>query len=440
MFVLGTQCMNTSMYNPSVYAPPLNPETMPVVDQAGAGEKNADILRAFNASERRFGENFDCSTHAAVIKMMMMTFGKTPQDLFDQVRPVAGGYAVTMKDEFKVQFSHDELRQASLASRFNGEDPEAVSNANFVFAAFVKRKQVAGGYPSFEAALAKTLEGETSLRCLQGMGVYGLSQYVSAQEMVGEAVAGVLETHNRGSGFVLNGVMHSYGDQRRVDQGYGYRLFNHNAVPEATWQRRDNAAESSQRTGAKPKDIWSGFYQGTQGNCVTVSAIKAAMMRFGQSPADIYKEVGATPTGYDVIMRDGVRVSVSHDELSKARRGSLFHGSDQALLDDANFLYAVSAKRAQLENNDFRGNQGFDVAMDTLNDGEWPGEALRRLGVFGYVRESDARELAAGAIGTLADSWHSVVVVNGELDLYGVKHDLGSSRWMSSGLRALKLV
>lgn len=432
--------MNTSMYSPSVYAPPLKPGTTPVVDQAGAGEKNDDILRAFNASERRFGESFDCSTHAAVIKMMMMTFGKTPQDMFDQVRPVAGGFAITMKDEFQVQLSHDELRQASFASRFSGADPEAVSNANFVFAAFVKRKQVSGGHPSFEAALAKTLEGETSLRCLQGMGVYGLSQYVSAQEMVGEGVAGVLETHSRGSAFVLDGVKHSYGDRRHADQGYGYRLFNYNAVPDATRQGRDNAAESSQRVGAKPEDIWSGFYQGAQGNCVTVSAIKAAMMRFGQSPADIYKEVAATPTGYDVVMRDGVRVSVNHDELSRARRGALLRGSDQTLLDDANFLYAVSAKRAQLENNDFRGNQGFDVAMDTLNDGEWPGEALRRLGLFGYVRESDARELAAGAIGTLANSWHSVVVVNGVLDFYGEKHDLGSSRWMTSGLRALKLV
>lgn len=431
--------MNTSMYSPSVYAAPLQPGITPVVDGAGAGKKTDDILRAFNASERRFGENFDCSTHAAVIKMMMMTFGKTPQDMFDQVRPVAGGYAVTMKDEFQVQFSHDELRQAAFASRFSGEDSAAVSNANFVFAAFVKRKQVAGGYPSFQAALAKTLEGETSLRCLQGMGVYGLSQHVSAQEMVGEAVVGVLETHSRGSAFVLDGVKHSYGDKRRVDQGYGYRLFNHNVVPDRTRQRRDTAGVPIQRVGVKPKDIWSGFYQGAQGNCVTVSAIKAAMMRFGQSPVDIYKQVSATPTGYDVIMRDSVKVSVSHDELSRARRGALLHGSDQVLLEDANFLYAVSAKRAQLENNDFRGNQGFDVAMDTLNDGEWPGEALRRLGLFGYVRESDARELAAGAIGTLANSWHSVVVIDGVLDFYGEKHDLASSRWMSNGLRALKL-
>lgn len=103
------------------------------------------------------------------------------------------------------------------------------------------------------------------------------------------------------------------------------------------------------------------------------------------------------------------------------------------------FLYAVSAKRAQLENNDSRAGQGYAVALETLNDGETPGEALRRLGLFGYMRESTVEELANGAIGTLADRFHSVAVVNGAVDYYGQKHRLASSRWMNTGLRALKL-
>ena len=395
----------------------------------------ASAIDAFSVSQRRFGESFDCSTHAAVIKMMMMTFGQRLADMFDQIQPSGDGYSITMKDEFKVHLSRHELNQAAQASRFTGEDGESVATANVVFAAFVKRKQLTGGYSTFEAALARTIEGETAQRCLQGMGVFGLSSFVPVSELTGKDAVGVLETHNRGAALVSEGVMHDYGEQRHVDRGYGYTLFNdRQSLPSDGWKVTHVAASMDS---AK---IWDGFYQGVQSNCVTVSAIKAAMMRFGQSPADIYKEVAATPTGYDVVMRDGVRVSVNHDELSRARRGALLRGSDQTLLDDANFLYAVSAKRAQLENNDFRGNQGFDVAMDTLNDGEWPGEALRRLGLFGYVRESDARELAAGAIGTLANSWHSVVVINGVLDLYGEKHDLGTSRWMNSGLRALKLV
>ena len=138
-------------------------------------------------------------------------------------------------------------------------------------------------------------------------------------------------------------------------------------------------------------------------------------------------------------MRDGFMLSLSNDELKKARRGSNLRGDDQALLDDAHFLYAVSVKRAQLENNDFRGHQSFKVAMQTLNDGEHPGEALRRLGLYGYVRDSNVKELAAGAIGTLADNNHSMGVINGVIDYYGAKYRLKPSQWENSAYQALKL-
>lgn len=103
-------------------------------------------------------------------------------------------------------------------------------------------------------------------------------------------------------------------------------------------------------------------------------------------------------------------------------------------------MYAVSAKRAQLENNDFRARQSFEVAMQTLNDGDFPGNALRRLGLFAYVRESSAQELAKGAIGTLAGNGHSVAVIDGALDLFGKKERLLSSSWMDNSLWAQKLV
>ncbi|WP_181157366.1 hypothetical protein [Pseudomonas poae] len=139
-------------------------------------------------------------------------------------------------------------------------------------------------------------------------------------------------------------------------------------------------------------------------------------------------------------MRDSFRVQLTHDELRQATAASNFRGVNPQLLDYANFLYAVSAKRAQWENNDFRGRQGYAIALETLNDGEHPGEALRRLGLYGYVRSSTVKELAAGAIGTLADSDHSVAVVGGALDNYGQRYNLASSHWMNTGSRALKLV
>lgn len=403
------------------------------VSSAGAGKKNNEVAPSFDIAQRRFGEDFDVSTHGAVIKMMMRVLGSTPADMFNQVTPSAGGYDVTMKDEFKVHVSQDELRRVTQASRFSGADAEAVKAANFALAVFVKRKQAMGGYARFDEALAKTLQGETTFRCLQGMGVRGLTQYVAPSEMVGQGVVTVVGSHNLGSALVVDGVAHHYADRRKVGNRYGYRLFpDHSRL-------RPSLHKAPVKP--KPKDIWHGFYQGYEGNCVTVSAIKAAMMRFGQSPADIYRAVTVSPAGYEVVMRDGFTLTLTRDELDKARRGAHLRGGDQALLDDANFLYAVSAKRAQLNNNDFRARESFEAAMGTLNDGEYPGQALRRLGLLGYLRESTVRELANGAIGTLADNGHSVVVIDGALDYYGSRYDLRSSaHWMNRGFRALKLV
>ncbi|MGY2293133.1 hypothetical protein ACW9H6_26060 [Pseudomonas sp. SDO528_S397] len=341
-----------------------------------------------------------------------------------------------MKDEFKLHLSREELQRAAQASRFSGADPGAVNVANVVFAAFVKRQQLTGKQPDFAGALSRTLTGETVQRCLQGMGVYGLAQRVPAQHLAGKGVAGVMETHTFGAAFVLDGVKHHYDERLRPDRSEGYRLFN---------DRRDlQPAPVPQKpgtpVGVKPANIWSGFYQGVEGNCVTVSAIKAAMMRFGQHPQGIYRQVTPTPQGFDVVMRDAFRLHVSRDELEQARAVSNFKGSDADLLDDANFLYAVSAKRAQLENNDHRGGQSYTVALQTLNDGEAPGESLRRLGLFAYIRESTDLELAQGAIGTLANYKHSVVVIDGMLDMYGQKLKLALSDWMRTGARALKLV
>lgn len=421
--------MNISTADPRVFPTGAGQELV-----AAAAPAPGPTAPTFDAPERRFGENFDCSTHAAVIKLMMMTFGQQPAAMFNEVLQRADGFHITMKDEFKVHVSATELAQASQASRFNGADASAVKDANLVFAAFVKRKQLEGSYPTFEAALAKTLEGETTQRCLQGMGVFGLSQFVSAADMAAAGGIGVMGTHNRGSALVMAGQAHSYGKQRAVQDGYGYVLFNDKSVT-----RSDARPVSHVAADATPAQIWSGFYQGVEGNCVTVSAIKAAIIRFAQDPVGIYKHIKVTQDGFEVTMRDSFRLQLTHDELRQATAASNFYGNDPQLLSYANFLYAVSAKRAQIENNDFRARESYAVALQTLNDGEYPGEALRRLGLFGYIRESTVKELADGAIGTLADSTHSVAVINGALDDYGHKRDLASSRWMSAGLRALKL-
>lgn len=171
--------------------------------------------------------------------------------------------------------------------------------------------------------------------------------------------------------------------------------------------------------GKKPSNIWSGFSQGDDGNCITVSAIKAAMMRYGQKPTDIFKEVKETANGYEVTMRDGVKVSFTKDELKQAATHARFKGDDPQMLTDANFLYAASAKRAQMENNDGTAGRSFTAAMDSLNDGEYSREGLDRLGLKGLYRPATDADLRNSKVGTVEYNGHSMAVIDGRIELWG---------------------
>jgi len=234
----------------------------------------------------------------------------------------------------------------------------------------------------------------------------------------------------------VDGIKHSNGEQASVTKDYGYQLAEDVPVD----PHGKPAQLSTVPVGVKPADIWSGFYQGVEGNCVTVSAIKAAMMKYGQNPLGIFKRVTETPEGLSIAMRDGCTVRLTDAELSQAREAANFHGTDKGLIEDAVFLYGASAKRAQLENHEFRAGAGFNAALKTLNDGEVPGDALRRLGLYAFTRASSVEELASGVSGTLAQFGHSVVLVNGALDAYGDKRDLNGSHWMREDGHALTLV
>lgn len=183
---------------------------------------------------------------------------------------------------------------------------------------------------------------------------------------------------------------------------------------------------STKRNGAKPNNIWSGFRQGENGNCVTISAIKAAMMKFGQSPLDIYASVEKVAEGYKVVMRDGFELKLKDSELNSAVRGSNFIGmSDPEMLKDAHFLFACSAKRAQIENNDGWAGRSFHAAIRSLNDGEdeWgPGEGFKRLGLKNHMRHVSVRAFAdKSLIGMVNRRGHSVAVVEGREELFGRK-------------------
>ncbi len=183
-------------------------------------------------------------------------------------------------------------------------------------------------------------------------------------------------------------------------------------------------------TGSGPGNIWSGFSQGKDGNCITVAAIKAAMMRFGQKPTDIFNQVKLTGDGYDVVMRDGFRLHLSRSELATAAQRSDFKGTDSAMLADACFLYAASAKRAQWENNDGYASRSFDAALYSINDGDSDRrDGLRRLGLSAHIRVTDVRTLGRGQLGVVTHgvpinglmTGHSMAVINGQEEKWGAQ-------------------
>ncbi|WP_426132864.1 hypothetical protein [Pseudomonas sp. PWP3-1b2] len=191
---------------------------------------------------------------------------------------------------------------------------------------------------------------------------------------------------------------------------------------------------STKRNGEKPNDIFGGFRQGPDGNCVTVSAIKAAMHRFGQSPTDIYKAVTKVAGGYRVIMRDDFALGLTDHELRLGARGARFVGADREMLKDAQFLYAVSAKRAQMENNDGTASSSFYAAMRSLNDREdelGPGEGFLRLGLRKHMRTVSAHDLARGLVGMSNRAGHSAAVINGREELWGTR---GRAPWRGDAI------
>ncbi|MPR01400.1 hypothetical protein F0169_04500 [Pseudomonas sp. MAFF 212408] len=174
-----------------------------------------------------------------------------------------------------------------------------------------------------------------------------------------------------------------------------------------------------------PDALINGFSQkrGSM-NCVTVAGIKAAMQRFG-GPKEVYASVEQTKDGVDVKMRDAPNKTfhVTTAELKYAAAHSGFKGSNQKMLNDANFMYAVSAKRAQMENNDGTASRSFAAAVKTLDTWEHTQEGLQRLGLRNYVQRTSAKELANGTPGVMAQNDHVFTVLNGRIENYG---NLGS--------------
>jgi hypothetical protein len=166
------------------------------------------------------------------------------------------------------------------------------------------------------------------------------------------------------------------------------------------------------------EEITTGFVQGQEGNCATVSGIKAAMMKFGADPKDIYRSVEKTGDGYDVVQEDGTKLTLSNAELDEAKLAANFNGNDPELIKNATFMFAVSAKRAQMDHND--GAQTFTGGLNSLNNGDWSMAGFKRLGLAEFVRPATIGELASGMeVGTVDRRGHAVAVMDGREELWG---------------------
>src|SRR5476651_94883 len=189
-----------------------------------------DVLNGFDSTERTFGGSVDTSSHSAVIKMMMNAFGQNPTDMFSEVRAAGEGYDITLKDGYKLHLPRQELERAAAASRFAGGDGGAIENANFALAVFVKRKQLTSMDVSinrdFDTALSASLQGETPLNVLKGMGMTRFMRRVPSEQLLGKDAVGVMETHHFGAALIRDGVGHRFGRKHPADRSHVYVLAN----------------------------------------------------------------------------------------------------------------------------------------------------------------------------------------------------------------------
>ncbi|WP_248731752.1 hypothetical protein [Pseudomonas sp. MWU13-2517] len=148
---------------------------------------------------------------------------------------------------------------------------------------------------------------------------------------------------------------------------------------------------SSTKKGEMPACVWVELNRNKR-YTDNESAIKAAMMKYGQSPLGIYSDIKNHGDGYHIEMRDGFKLTLSPQEIEKAqKRTGIWSPSHPDMAMDVNFMHAASIKRVQLET----GLDSFDHALDVVQSGKDVGNGFKRLGLEAYVRRTTWPELRA---------------------------------------------
>jgi len=200
---------------------------------------------------------------------------------------------------------------------------------------------------------------------------------------------------------------------------------------------KKNVAVFNEKAVGIPKDIWFGFTEGEFNNTGMVAGIKAAMMRFGQSPTEVFASVREGKGGYEVVMKDGYKTSITREEVDKARQWADFNGADAGMIKDATFMYAVAAKREQDNRSIEMLNGGvthyrddpFEDAMDSLNNYFWGHKALVNLGLSAHMRKMPYSQAESeGVVAVVTVNYQSLLMTNGNVDLAGPQKLEGSAR------------
>lgn len=117
----------------------------------------------------------------------------------------------------------------------------------------------------------------------------------------------------------------------------------------------------------------------TEGNCVTVAFIKAAIGTFGVN--NVFRSVSREEEkkAYNIMLRNGEIILLGFDEMETAKKQSQLREKNTDLLSSditkyAQMCYAVMAKKLQQSTT----NHTFVTAMADLNDG-YPVEDIAAL-------------------------------------------------------------
>ncbi|UII72867.1 hypothetical protein LVW35_06720 [Pseudomonas sp. HN11] len=172
--------------------------------------------------------------------------------------------------------------------------------------------------------------------------------------------------------------------------------------------------------GKKPEDIFGGFSQWDNDNCVSVAAIKMAMMQFGEQPTDVFKEVREIAHGFQVTLRNNQTIYLTQDELEMAAFAAKFKGEDPRAITSANFIFAVMAEVERQK----RPGVSYGEALTVMNRPDAIPLAFERLGLLDQIEMVAPEDLAGGRLGAFhgdngKDGTHTSVSVGGKEERWG---------------------